>query len=106
MTRKPIFWVLFGALGVAGAVTAVQLFSVALPNISLDIEMDRDAAISEAAVLAERYGWGPDEARSAASFGQVDSEVQSYVELEGGGRDVFQGLIDAGAFQHERVDVY
>ena len=46
MTRRPIFWVVFSALGLAGAIVAVQLFTVALPNVSLDISMDRAAAMA------------------------------------------------------------
>ena len=99
MTRRPIFWVIFGAVGVAGFVTALTLFSRAFPIISLDIEMDREAAISEAAALAVEHGWEPTEARSAASFGQRDPEVQTYVELEGGGRDAFVGLSERGIYQ-------
>lgn len=96
MTRRPVFWILFAVLGLAGAVTAMALFTVALPVVSLEIDMDRGAAIDEAAALADSRGWGPEDARSAASFGQVDPEVQTYVELEGGGRDVFQELMDGG----------
>ncbi|NCG33630.1 MAG: hypothetical protein GWP44_12210, partial [Proteobacteria bacterium] len=99
MTRRPIFWVVFSALGLAGAIVAVQLFTVALPNVSLDISMDRAAAMADASSLADRMGWGPDSARAAASFGQADPEVQTYVELEGGGRDAFQDLMDAGVYQ-------
>ena len=99
MTRRPTFWIIFCALGIAGAVTAIQLFRVALPSVSLDISMDRGSALAEAAVLAERYGWAPADARSAASFGQVGSEVQTYVELEGGGRDAFESLARAGVYQ-------
>ena len=99
VTRRPLFWALFAALGVGGAATALQLFTVALPNVSLAIEMDREAAIAGADSLALRNGWGPDPSRSAASFGQIDPEVQTYVELEGGGRGAFQELMDAGAYQ-------
>ena len=99
MTRRPTFWIMFCALGIAGAITAIQLFSVAMPSVSLDISMDRGRALAEAAVLAERYGWAPSDARSAASFGQVGSEVQTYVELEGGGPDAFASLADAGVYQ-------
>jgi len=105
MTRRPIFWIVLGALGLAGAVTALQLFTVALPNVSVEIAMDREAAMAEAAALADRLAWGPEGARSAASFGQVDSEVQTYVELEGGGRDAFQGLMDAGVYQPYQWEV-
>ena len=66
MTRRPTFWIIFCALGIAGAVTAIRLFSVAMPSISLDISMDRGSALAEAAALAERYGWAPSDARSAA----------------------------------------
>jgi hypothetical protein len=99
MTRRPAFWIAFSALGLAGAVTALKLFTVALPNVSLEVGMDRASAISEAEALALRWGWGPDGARSAASFGQVDPEVQTYIELEGGGRNAFQELFDAGDYQ-------
>jgi len=99
MTRRPVFWILFCALGIAGAVTAIQLFSVAMPSVALDISMDRERALVEAEALAERYGWAPSDARSAASFGQVASEVQTYVELEGGGPVEFARLADAGVYQ-------
>jgi len=98
VTRRPLFWVVFAALGVAGAIAAVRLFTVALPVVSLDVEMNREQAMADAADLAERYGWGPAPARAAASFGQVDPEVQTYVELEGGGRGAFQELMDAGVY--------
>ncbi len=99
MTRRPTFWIVFGALGVAGVVTAVRLFSVALPNVSVDVTMDRGEAIQEAAELSARYGWGPPDDRSAASFGQVDPEVQTYVELEGGGVDAFSELSARNVYQ-------
>ena len=99
MTRRPTFWIIFCALGIAGAVTGIRLFSVAMPSISLDISMDRGSALAEAAALAERYEWAPYDARSAASFGQVGSEVQTYVELEGGGSDAFANLAKAGVYQ-------
>ena len=99
MTRKPVFWIVFSVLGAAGCVVALRLFAVAFPIISLDIEMDRQAAISQAEALSEQYGWAPPDARSAASFGQFDSEVQTYVELEGGGRGAFVELADRGVYQ-------
>lgn len=98
MTRRPLFWVAFVALGLAGAGTGVSLFETALPSISLDVSMDREGAISEARALGERAGWPPADARAAASFGQVDAELQTYVELEGGGREAFQGLVDADVY--------
>jgi membrane protease YdiL (CAAX protease family) len=96
VARRPWFWIVFAALGLGGALTATQLFSVALPNISIAITMDRGEALAHAAALAEEYGWGAADDRSAASFGLVDPEVQMYVELEGGGREAFAHLSERG----------
>ncbi len=98
MARSRFFWLLFAALGLGGALAAVRLFSVALPNIALEVSMDRGEALEAAAGLAERYDWGAADDRSAASFGLVDPEVQTYVELEGGGREVFAGLAERGLY--------
>ena len=98
MTRKPLFWIVFSALGAAGFVIAVWLFPRAFPIIDLDIEMDQATAIEQAAELAAEYGWSPADARSATTFGQLDFEVQTYVELEGGGRDAFVNLADENIY--------
>jgi len=99
VTRRPAFWIVFAFLGVGGAVTGVRLFSDALPTVALDITLDRGEALARAAELAGEYGWGAPDDRSAASFGLVDDEVQTYVELEGGGRDVFAGLSGRGLYE-------
>jgi len=99
VARSRWFWIALTVLGVGGAVAAVRLFSVALPNISLTITMDRGEALDQAGDLAVENGWGSPDDRAAASFGPVDSEVQTYVELEGGGRDVFTDLGARGLWE-------
>jgi hypothetical protein len=99
MARRPAFWIAFIALGLGGAVTAVRLFSVALPNISIDITMDRGEALERATDLAAEYAWGVSHDRSAASFGPVAPEVQMYVELEGGGPEAFASLSGQGVYE-------
>ena len=95
MTRRPLFWTAFAVLAVLSATVGVRYFTVALPIVSLDITMDRATAEAEAARLSDLHGWGPEDARSAVSFGQVDTLAQPYIELEAGGRDVFFGLAEA-----------
>ncbi|MDE0651746.1 MAG: hypothetical protein OXI12_15540, partial [Gammaproteobacteria bacterium] len=96
MMRRPGPWVLFGLLGVAGVAVAIRFFPTAFPIVTLDLAMDRAAAVARADTLARQYGWDPADARTAATFGQADPEVQSYVELEAGGRDAFAGLAASG----------
>ena len=99
MMRRPGPWILFGLLGVAGVVVAIRFFPAAFPIVTLDLAMDREAAVARADTLARQYGWDPADARTAATFGQTDPEVQSYVELEAGGRDAFVGLAERGIHQ-------
>jgi hypothetical protein len=98
MTRRPIFWTIFAVVAVLGAAVGVRYFTVALPIVALDISMDRATAEAEAGQVSERFGWGPEDAQSAISFGQVDSLAQPYVELESGGRDEFFGLAERGVY--------
>jgi len=54
--------------------------------------MDRQAALSGARQLATDRRIGPAEFREAASF-SLDEEVQTFVELEGGGKPAFAALV-------------
>jgi hypothetical protein len=86
-------------VALAGLVTAVRLFSVALPNVAIDVTMDRGDALARAAELSAEQGWGSSDDRSAASFGLADAEVQTFVELEGGGAPAFAGLSSRGLYE-------
>ncbi|MYH49478.1 MAG: CPBP family intramembrane metalloprotease [Gammaproteobacteria bacterium] len=99
MMRRPGPWILFGLLGAAGVVVAIRFFPAAFPIVTLDLAMDREAAVVRADTLARQYGWDPPDARTAATFGQTDPEVQSYVELEAGGRDAFVEFAERGIHQ-------
>ncbi len=97
MFRKPITWVIFVALFAASVAYAVRDFPRAFPIVSLDLRMDREGALASARRLAEEHGWGPGGYRQAAEFA-LDAEVQSFVELEAGGRDEFRRIIRDGLF--------
>ncbi|MDE0081250.1 MAG: type II CAAX endopeptidase family protein [Gammaproteobacteria bacterium] len=98
MTRRRGFWAVFIVLTAASVLAALRLFPAAFPIVSLDLAMDRETAVAEAEAIALRYGWDPPDARTAATFGQTDPEVQTYVELEAGGRDAFVGLAERGIY--------
>src|SRR5262249_8624613 len=54
--------------------------------VSIDLQMDRAAALRTARTLAGRYAWPPAGFDQAAEFG-TDQQVQNFIELEGGGKD-------------------
>ncbi|HQP44631.1 MAG TPA: CPBP family intramembrane metalloprotease, partial [Thermoanaerobaculales bacterium] len=97
MFRKPWFWVAFVLFAVACATFGIINFPKAFPIVTLDLEMDREAALEAAGGLADRFGWGPAERRHAASF-DLDRGVQSFVELEAGGREAFSRMLAEGLY--------
>ncbi len=98
MTRKPAFWIAFALLSLFCAAFAVSNFSKAFPIVSLDLRMDRAAALRSARALANENHWGPGGAfRQVASFG-VDDTVKTFVELKGGGKDAFRAMLAKGLY--------
>jgi len=91
MTKKPALWMLLAALSVAAAGFSWRYFTSAFPLLSIDISLDRQAALARARMLASERGLGPADFRDAVSFG-VDQSVQTFVELEGGGKPAFVAL--------------
>ena len=95
--KRPAFWILLGLVSVAAAGTAWHFFPQAFSIVALDITMDRDAAMAAARALAARDGLGPSGYRQAASFA-VDEEAQTFVELEGGGKEALTRMLRDGLY--------
>jgi hypothetical protein len=93
MFRKPWFWAVFILVSVLCTAWAVMNFARAFPLVTLDVTMNRAAAMAAAEDLASSRGWGPSEpVRRAVQF-NLDSQVQSFVELEGGGKDAYAEML-------------
>src|SRR5213593_1478419 len=92
MTKKPALWIVLAVLAVASAAFSWRYFTRAFPLLSLDIRMDRQDARARARELATTQQLGPPDYRDAASF-SLDETVQTFVELEGGGKPAFAALV-------------
>jgi hypothetical protein len=90
--KRPVFWLLFTAISVAAGVAGYRYFPLAFSIVELEIAMDRERALSEARALMARDGLGPADYRQATSFA-LDSEAQTFVELEGGGKQAFTRML-------------
>jgi hypothetical protein len=101
MFRKPVVWILFAIVAALCVLFTAFNFSKAFPIVSLDLRMDRGAALESARQLAATHGWGPEGYRQAASFG-LDGRVRDFVELEGGGKDAFTRMMSEGLFSAYR----
>ena len=96
--QRPVFWVVFAVLALACATFAVLNFPRAFSIVELELDMDRETALSEARRLADQLEWGPSDFRRAARF-RLDDRARSFVELEAGGAEAFKGLLRDGPFQ-------
>ena len=95
--KRPAFWVAYTLLAIACLAVAWRVFPEAIPIVHLDITMTRQQAVEQARVLASRFKLAPEDARSAVVFND-DGRTQSYVELEGGGKEAFAKLVAGKAY--------
>jgi hypothetical protein len=95
--KRPAFWIVLALLSIAATLISVRYFPEAFSIIALDITMDRDRALDEARAVMARDQLGPSGYRQAASFA-LDEQAQTFVELEGGGKDAFSNMMRSGLY--------
>jgi hypothetical protein len=84
-------------VSVAATAAAVHYFPVAFSIVALDITMTRERALADARAIVTRDRLGPADFRQAASFA-LDSETQTFIELEGGGKAAFTAMLRDGLY--------
>jgi hypothetical protein len=90
--RRPLFWIVLALLSAGAALVGIRYFPQAFSIVALDITMDRGHALDEARAVAARNNLGPAGYRQAASF-SGDDAAQTFVELEGGGKEAFTRML-------------
>ena len=97
MVKKPIFWIVLALISIGSLIFTFKFFSKAFPIVTLELQMDRQQALTVAGVLAQEHNWGPEDYRQAASF-VLEREVQNFVELEAGGNEAFGNMLQEGLY--------
>lgn len=97
MFRRPPFWIALAVLSAASAILALPLFPQAFPLVQLELRMDREGALAAAREIMAREALGPADYRQAASFSS-DAESQTFVELEGGGKEAYARMLREGLY--------
>jgi Type II CAAX prenyl endopeptidase Rce1-like len=90
--KRPAFWILLGVVSLAAMAAALHYFPRAFSIVALDITMNREQALRAAQDIMTRDHLGPADFRQAASFA-LDDETQTFVELEGGGKEAFTRML-------------
>jgi len=96
--QRPVLWTGLFMLSIGAAFFCLRYFPDAFPILNLDLRMDRPASLAAARQLAERQPFAPTNYQQAASFDR-DWSVQTYVELEAGGREAFQAMLQSGLYE-------
>jgi hypothetical protein len=91
-------WLLLLLACLAGGLYSWFYFPSAFPILDVDISMDRTRALEKARERARRLDLGPEDFRQSARFYQ-DGEVQTFVELEAGGKDSFRKMMRRDHYQ-------
>lgn len=97
MLRKPAFWMALLVMSAASGILALRLFPKAFPLVQLELTMDRETALAAARDVMARERLGPADYRQAASFAS-DSDAQTFVELEGGGKEAYERMLREGLY--------
>jgi hypothetical protein len=95
--KRPVVWIALGLLSLACAAAAYRGFPLAFSIVAVDISMDRGHALAAARDLTASDHLGPADFREAASF-ELDDEAQTFVELEGGGKETFTSMLRDGLY--------
>lgn len=96
--RKPWFWVFFTTVSFASFFLSLWGAELIAPSLDLQVTMELQEAIKEARQIAKQQHIGPAFSKSAASF-DGDRMLQAYVELEAGGKQAWQKLIQDNLYQ-------
>ena len=91
--RKPLFWIIFTAISFFCLLYFINNFNRAFPSLALDIKMNRTMALEASKKLIEDNNWKPNNANTAVTFSS-EREIQTFVELEGGGIEKFKSLFE------------
>lgn len=97
-TRKPLFWVVIGALSCVSILFTYKYYAHSNPLINLTISMDKNEALKKAAAIAQTHNLLPDIHSHAVKF-ESDSLLQFFVELEGGGKEQFIAMMKSHLFE-------
>ena len=92
-----MFWIALVLCSAASALVAIRYFPQAFSIVALEITMNREQALEAARAISERDGLGPASSRQAASF-TLDELAQTFVELEGGGKNSFTAMLRDGLY--------
>ena len=91
--KRPAFWILLGLISLAATAAAVHYFPQAFSIVALDITMDRERALARRARDCRARPARARRTTGRRRRSRSTSEAQTFVELEGGGKEAFTRML-------------
>ena len=99
--QNSLFWFFFVLSSLCAAGISYHYFPQSTPIIHLNLQMNREQAITSAKQIAQQFNLGPLQSWYAATFA-IDEEVKTFIELEGGGKDKLVTIMKEKFYQPYR----
>ena len=96
--NKKYFWFVIGVATIFSLWFSYVYFDKAIPFVKLSITMNKKQAEQEAHSIAQKYNWNIQGFDQAVQF-ESNSVLQTFAELEGGGKQAYIDMIDQGHHQ-------
>lgn len=97
MMKKNTLIYIVAILAIFAVVYSFFAFDKAFPIVNVKISADKGEVLRQADSLSSEFGLMKEGYRSVAAF-DTDNRFKNYVELEGGGVEVFQAIIDEQSY--------
>ena len=89
---KILLWIFFIICSAISIFFANKYSKKMMPSIKLEISMNRQQALTKAKILAKKFKLTPLNGKAIAYFCNND-ELQSFIELECGGKKTYSNLL-------------
>ena len=96
--NKKYFWSVIGVATIFSLWFSYVYFDKAIPFVKLSITMNKKQAEQEAHSIVQKYNWNIQGFDQAVQF-ESNSVLQTFAELEGGGKQAYIDMIDQGHHQ-------
>lgn len=103
MKKNRILWVT-AILAIAGIIYSLKMFDKAFPIVNVRISADKHQVLDRADSLSKACEFMGEKYRAVAAF-DTDQRFKNYMELEGGGVEAFQSVVDGGIYHPYRWTV-
>jgi len=97
MSRSYQFWAVLTFLSLVTASLSYRYIDVVLPIINVSITVDKDQVLADAIELASEMQWDITDYQNVTEFAGQD-QLQSFVELEAGGKSAFVEMFQLGHY--------